>query len=59
MPNLLAMSFEGQLAPSFRLHCLEPGRTLPDGSHQLLADHMIDAKLAEGPGPWERRDWCR
>lgn len=34
-------------------------RTLPDGSHQLLADHMIDAKLAEGPGPWERRDWCR
>jgi transglutaminase-like putative cysteine protease/predicted glutamine amidotransferase len=31
MPNLLAMSFEGELAPSFRLTCLEPGRTLPDG----------------------------
>lgn len=31
MPNLLAMSFEGELAPSFTLHCLDPGRTLPDG----------------------------
>jgi transglutaminase-like putative cysteine protease/predicted glutamine amidotransferase len=31
MPNLLAMSFEGELAPSFTLHCLEAGRTLPDG----------------------------
>jgi transglutaminase-like putative cysteine protease/predicted glutamine amidotransferase len=31
MPNLLAMSFEGELAPSFRLICLEAGRTLPDG----------------------------
>ena len=31
MPNLLAMSFEGELAPSFTLHCLSPGRTLPDG----------------------------
>ena len=31
MPNLLAMSFEGELAPSFRLLCLEPGRALPDG----------------------------
>ncbi|MBL9017636.1 MAG: class II glutamine amidotransferase [Myxococcales bacterium] len=31
MPNLLAMSFEGELAPSFTLHCLGPGRTLPDG----------------------------
>ena len=31
MPNLLAMSFEGELAPSFTLHCLESGRTLPDG----------------------------
>lgn len=31
MPNLLAMSFEGELAPSFTLHCLEPGHTLPDG----------------------------
>lgn len=31
MPNLLAMSFEGELAPSFDLHCLKPGRTLPDG----------------------------
>ena len=31
MPNLLAMSFEGELAPSFTLKCLEPGRTLPDG----------------------------
>ena len=31
MPNLLAMSFEGELAPSFDLTCLQPGRTLPDG----------------------------
>ncbi len=31
MPNLLAMSFEGELAPSFDLKCLQPGRTLPDG----------------------------
>jgi transglutaminase-like putative cysteine protease/predicted glutamine amidotransferase len=31
VPNLLAMSFEGELAPSFTLHCLNPGRTLPDG----------------------------
>lgn len=25
------MSFEGELAPSFTLHCLNAGRTLPDG----------------------------
>jgi transglutaminase-like putative cysteine protease/predicted glutamine amidotransferase len=25
------MSFEGELAPSFTLECLNPGRTLPDG----------------------------
>ncbi len=25
------MSFEGELAPSFTLHCLDAGRTLPDG----------------------------
>ncbi|MCA9675025.1 MAG: class II glutamine amidotransferase, partial [Myxococcales bacterium] len=31
MPNLLAMSFEGELAPSFDLRCLAPERTLPDG----------------------------
>src|SRR5439155_12933385 len=31
MPNLLAMSFEGELAPSFTLRCLEAGHTLPDG----------------------------
>ncbi len=31
MPNLLAMSFEGALAPSFDLRCLQPGRNLPDG----------------------------
>jgi len=31
VPNLLAMSFEGELAPSFTLHCLSAGRTLPDG----------------------------
>ncbi len=31
MPNLLAMSFEGELAPSFALRCLDAGRTLPDG----------------------------
>ncbi len=31
MPNLLAMSFEGELAPSFDLMCLAPGGRLPDG----------------------------
>lgn len=31
MPNLLAMSFEGELAPSFDLRCLHPGHKLPDG----------------------------
>ena len=31
MPNLLAMSFEGELAPSFDLRCLHHGRTPPDG----------------------------
>jgi transglutaminase-like putative cysteine protease/predicted glutamine amidotransferase len=31
MPNLLAMSFEGVLAPSFDLTCLRPGGKLPDG----------------------------
>lgn len=31
MPNLLAMSFEGELAPCFDLKCLHPGRKPPDG----------------------------
>lgn len=31
MPNLLAMSFEGELAPSFTLHCLNAGEQRPDG----------------------------
>src|SRR6185503_3360896 len=31
MPNLMAMSFEGELAPSFDLRCLLPGRKPPDG----------------------------
>jgi transglutaminase-like putative cysteine protease/predicted glutamine amidotransferase len=31
MPNLLAMSFEGELAPSFDLKCLHPGKKPPDG----------------------------
>ena len=31
MPNVLAMSFEGALTPSFDLHCLAPGRKPPDG----------------------------
>ncbi|MCU0649433.1 MAG: class II glutamine amidotransferase [Gemmatimonadaceae bacterium] len=31
MPKYLAMSFEGDLAPSFDLHCLRPGRRAPDG----------------------------
>ncbi len=33
-------------------------RVLPDGSVEELAEVMIDAKLAEGDGPWESRDWC-
>src|SRR5262245_53433249 len=31
MPNLLAMSFEGELTPSFDLRCLHPGVKVPDG----------------------------
>jgi transglutaminase-like putative cysteine protease/predicted glutamine amidotransferase len=31
MPNLLAISFEGTLAPSFDLRCLHQGTKLPDG----------------------------
>ena len=31
MPNLLATSFEGTLAPSIDLRCLAPGQKLPDG----------------------------
>src|SRR3954468_15847853 len=31
MPNLLAMSFEGELAPCFDLRCLHAGKKLPDG----------------------------
>ena len=31
MPNLLALSFEGELAPSIDLRCLQAGRKLPDG----------------------------
>ncbi len=31
MPNLLAMSFEGELAPSFDLRCLHRGQQAPDG----------------------------
>lgn len=31
MPNLLAMSFEGELAPSFDLRCLHADRKAPDG----------------------------
>src|SRR5688572_2107932 len=31
MPNFLAMSFEGALAPSFDLRCLSPESKPPDG----------------------------
>jgi transglutaminase-like putative cysteine protease/predicted glutamine amidotransferase len=31
MPNVLAMSFEGELAPSFDLRCLSPQHKPPDG----------------------------
>ncbi len=32
MPNLLAMCFEGELAPSFDMRCLtDDGQSLPDG----------------------------
>ncbi len=31
MPNLLAMCFEGELAPSFDMRCLDSGQSLPDG----------------------------
>ena len=28
------------------------------GESEDLADYMINAKLAEGDGLWEQRDWC-
>jgi transglutaminase-like putative cysteine protease/predicted glutamine amidotransferase len=31
VPNLLALSFEGDLSPAFDLRCLHPGATRPDG----------------------------
>src|SRR3954471_20564177 len=31
MPNLLAMSFEGEVAPTFDLRCLRRGGHVPDG----------------------------
>ena len=31
MPNLLAMSFDGDIGPSFELRFLQEGRKLPDG----------------------------
>jgi len=31
MPNILAMSFEGQLSPAFTLHCLDDATPRPDG----------------------------
>ena len=34
MPNLIAMSFEGDLSPSFELRRLQPGQVLPDGWNQ-------------------------
>lgn len=33
-------------------------RERPDGTREKLADVMIGAGLAEGPAPWQRRDWC-
>ena len=33
-------------------------RTAPEGSSETLAEHMIDADLAEGPGPWQYQNWC-
>ena len=29
-----------------------------NGRMETLADHMIDAKLAAGDGPWEWHEWC-
>lgn len=36
----------------------EARRIRTDGSYDDLARYMIDKGLAEGDGPWERRDWC-
>ena len=33
-------------------------RVAPDGEVEQLADHMIDAGLASGDGPFQWRDWC-
>src|SRR5262245_30506722 len=52
MPHLLAMSFEGELAPSFRLLCLEPRRALPDGRGRgLCPGGEPSASVLKEPAP--------
>ena len=64
MPNLIAMSFEGDLAPCFDLRCLQPGTTAPRRlGHRLLPGRRAVGLGAQGAGaaPRQRsaRRWCR
>src|ERR1700744_20050 len=52
MPNLLALSFEGQLAPSLDLRCLHEGRKLPDGwGIGYYPGGEPSASVLKGPAP--------
>ena len=52
MPNMLAMSFEGPLAPSFDLRCLHPGRKPPDGwGIGYYPGGAPSASVLKEPGP--------
>src|SRR5438552_1999996 len=58
MPNLLAMSFEAQLAPSFDLRCPQPGRTPPAGRSRGHALGSLDLVLSDGRGLLAYADRC-
>jgi transglutaminase-like putative cysteine protease/predicted glutamine amidotransferase len=54
MPNLLAMSFEGDLAPSFDLRCLHPGQKPPDGwGIGFYPGGELAASVLKEPAPQE------
>jgi len=63
MPNLLAMSFEGEIAPSFDLCCLRGGAALPDGwgvGYYPAGEPSASVLKEPAPGPGSiRRELVR
>ena len=52
MPNLLAMCFEGELAPSFDMRCLtDDGQSLPDGWVWATTRGQTSASVLKEPAP--------